>query len=263
MMPFFIFFIFRELVIDRILFERCLAMENTFLMWSRGGGKWFILYQSNKHYFIWAMIWCPFFHFSHISGAGNWLRTKELNLKMSCGRKCFGFGKCLIAENVWWWKKLQPRVCLGGKLLVLKKSLRKIPCGGKYLAVENVWPSKKLQPLSESEEKHHLHRPQPIQLLVRGGGGGKWFILYQSNIHYSIWAMKWYPFFQLFHILGAGNWMSAKGLKLKMSCGRNWFQCGGDLNVEKVAAKGVWEENNLQFKISGPYLSSFWPTWMD
>ena len=61
------------------------------------------------------------------------------------------------AENVWWWKKLQPRVSLSGKLLVPKMSLF-----GIYLVVENTswWKMfggpKKLQPLSESEEKHHL-----------------------------------------------------------------------------------------------------------
>ena len=70
-------------------------------------------------------------------------------------------------------EKVAAKSVSGWKTPGAQKSLRKIPCGGKYLTVENVWPSKKLQPLSESEEKHHLHRPQPIQLLVRGGGGGK------------------------------------------------------------------------------------------
>ena len=167
--PFLIFFIFRELVIDRILFKKCLAVENTswcnLLMWSRGGGKWFILYQSNKHYFIWAMIWYPFFHFSHISGAGNWSRTKELKLKMSCGRKFYGFGKCLIAENFWWWKKLQPRVSLSGKLLVPQNvTVRNISRGGKYLMVENVWWSKEVATIVRKWRKTSP-RLQPIQLL--------------------------------------------------------------------------------------------------
>ena len=42
-------------------------------------------------------------------------------------------------------------------------------------------------------------------LLVGRGVGGKSFILYQSNIFYSILVMMSYPFFQLFHASGAGN----------------------------------------------------------
>ena len=103
----------------------------------------------------------PFFYLFHISGAGKHLRAKELKLKMSGGGKSCS-QECVWVENSW---------C--SKITSENTLWWKVPCGGKYLAVENVWPSKKLQPLSESEEKHHLHRPQPIQLLVRGGGGGK------------------------------------------------------------------------------------------
>ena len=139
--PFFIFFIFRELVIDRILFEKCLAVENTswcnLLMWSRGGGKWFILYQSNKHYFIWAMIWCPFFHFSHISGAGNWSRTKELKLKMFWVWKMPHCWKCLVVEKVAaksvseWKTPCAPKCHCSEYILWCK-----IPRGGKCLVVQ-------------------------------------------------------------------------------------------------------------------------------
>ena len=54
---------------------------------------------------------------------------------------------------------------------------------------------------------------------MRGGGGGKWFILYQSDIYYSIWTNDMIPFFYLFHISGAGKHLRAKELKLKMSGG--------------------------------------------
>ena len=103
-----------------------------------GGGKWFILYQSDIYYSIWTNDLIPFFYLFHISGAGNQSRAKELKLKMSCGRKCFRCEKCLVVE------KLQPRVSLGGKLFLLKNVtseniLRwKIPRGGKCLAVQKV-----------------------------------------------------------------------------------------------------------------------------
>ena len=85
----------------------------------------------------------------NILGAGDRSRAKELTLEMSCGRKYLRCEKCLIVENIWWWKKLQPRVSQGGKLLAPKDvtsdniSCWQIPHGGKYLMVQ------KLQPLSE------------------------------------------------------------------------------------------------------------------
>ena len=140
MMPFFHFFHISGAGNWLNTVQKCLVVDSTscnLLMWSRCGGKWFILYQSNKHYFIWAMIWCPFFHFSHISGAGNWLRTKELNLKMSCGRKCGGKScspACLWVEN-----SFCPKMSLFGKYLSVENvSPWKIPHDGKCFMVQKV-----------------------------------------------------------------------------------------------------------------------------
>ena len=143
MMPFFHFFHISGAGNWSNTVQKCLVVDSTscnLLMWSRGGGKCFILYQSNKHYFIWAMMWCPFFHFSHISGAGNWSRTKELKLKM------FGGGKSCSQECLWVENSLCPKMSLFGIYLVVENTSWRKMFGG----------PKKLQPLSESEEKHHL-----------------------------------------------------------------------------------------------------------
>ena len=110
-----------------------------------GGGKWFILYQSDIYYSIWTNDMIPFFYLFHISGAGKHLRAKELKLKMSGGGKSCSQGQeCLWVEN-----SLQPKI-----------SLQKIPRSGKYLKVANVWRSKKLQPVSKSEQTHRLDSNQ-------------------------------------------------------------------------------------------------------
>ena len=78
-----------------------------------------------------------------------------LGLENASLLKMFGGGKscsqeCLLVEN-----SLYPKMSLFGIYLMVENTSWWKMFGG----------PKKLQPLSESEEKHHLHRPQPIQLI--------------------------------------------------------------------------------------------------
>ena len=109
------------------------------------------------------------------------------------------------------------------KWLVVEK---RIPCG-KCAMVKMSGGGK-----SCSQEYHCSNNTLPW-------GGGKWFILYQPKIYYSILTMVY-----LFSTFSDFRSLAAKDMKLKMSCGRKkihvenapWWK---SLEVEKVAAKSV------------------------
>ena len=128
------------------------------------------------------------------------LAAKDMKLKMSCGRKK------IHVENAPWWKSLEVE-----KVAAKSVSGWKTPCGQTCHCSINTLP----------------------------WGGGKWFILYQPKIYYSIWTMIYLFFnFFIFQELGSEGIEAENVLWQKKIHVENvpWWKC---LEVEKVAAKSV------------------------
>ena len=125
---------------------------------------------------------------------------------MSWGRKCFQCGEDLDVENVWWWKKLQPRV-----------SERKTICSPKF----------HYRTFLVFGQREWIDMP----LWGRGGVSDSFCI----NLKSTISSEQWYhTLFSFFHISGDGNRLRAKKLKLKMSCGQNWLMVENSWWLKKL-----------------------------